>query len=124
MGVRVPLGVPNMKIFSGTILKGAGYGHWLGFPTANIPLPDESVSGIFAAKVRIDGKEYKAASYADVKNKTLEAHLLDFDGDLYGKNIEIELLEKIREDMKFVSENDAKEKIAADVANVRAYFNR
>ena len=124
MGVRVPLGVHDMNKFSGIVQKGAGYGHWLGFPTVNIPLPDESVSGIFAAKVHVEGKEYKAASYADVKNKTLEAHLLDFDGDVYGKSIEIELLEKIREDVQFTSESDAKEKIAADIAAIRTYFNR
>lgn len=113
-----------MNIYKGTVQKGGEYGRRLGFPTANILLEGADVSGIFAARVKVSGAEYGAAVYADQRNKVLEAHLLDFDGDLYGKEIEIELLEKIREDKQFESEDEAREAIAVDVAVARDYFNR
>ena len=110
-------------IYSGIVQRGGEYGRRLGFPTANIPLEDASVSGIFAAAVRVGEETYNAAAYADQRNKVLEAHLLDFEGDLYGKELGIELLGKIREDRRFESEEEAKETIAADIAAVRKYFN-
>lgn len=79
-------------------------------------------SGIFAAKVFVDGKEYSAAAYADPSRKILEAHLLDFSGDLYGKEIEIELFEKIRDAEPFSDETSLQAAIAADVAKIREYF--
>lgn len=108
--------------YKGIVQKGGEYGRRLGFPTANIPLQDATVSGVFAAKVNVDGNEHRAAVYADQRNKVFEAHLLDFDGDLYGKEIEIELLEKIRDDKRFESEEKARETIATDVAAVREQF--
>lgn len=109
--------------YTGTVHKGGEYGQRLGFPTANILLEDKEVSGIFAATVRVEGKEYSAAVYADQRNKVLESHLLDFSGDLYGKELEVELLEKIRNDRPFESEDEARAAIAGDVAAARAYFN-
>ena len=109
--------------YIGTVQKGGEYGQRLGFPTANIHLEDSEVSGIFAATVRVEGKEYGAAVYADQRNKVLESHLLDFSGDLYGKELEVELLEKIRDDKCFESEDEARGAIAGDVAAAQTYFN-
>lgn len=111
-------------MFKGIVQKGGEYGRRLGFPTANIALEDRTVSGVFAAKVRIGREAYGAAVYADQRNNVFEAHLLDFDGDLYGKEIEIELQEKIREDRRFESEDEARRTIVADIEAVRMYFNR
>ena len=113
-----------MAFCNGIVQKGGEYGRRLGFPTANVPFDDKDVSGVFAAKIRFDGKEYNAAVYADQRNKVLEVHLLHFSGELYGKELEIELCEKIRADMRFESEEEAKKTIAADVLAARAYFNR
>ena len=107
---------------TGTVQKGGGYGRMLGFPTANISCDDTSLSGIYAATVRCEGEEYSAAVYADTKRQLLEAHLLSFSGDLYGKEIEIELLKKIRDDKEFADDTEAKRAIAADVEAVEAYF--
>lgn len=107
--------------YKGIVQKGGEYGRRLGFPSANIPLADADVSGIFAARVRVGGAEYGAAVYADQRNKVFEAHLLDFEGDLYEKEIVIELLEKIREDMRFEGEDEAKAMIASDVQKAREY---
>lgn len=107
-----------MKFF-GVVQKGVQTGRTLGFATANIPLNDDSVSGVFAALVTVDGKKEKAVVFADKKRKILEAHLLDASGDLYGKEITIKLLEKIREPLEFKEEKEAKETIAADIAKAR-----
>ena len=110
-----------MTFYKGIVRKGGEYGRRLGFPTANIPF-DAGVSGIFSATVQVGGETYNAAAYADQRNNVLEVHLLDFDGDLYGKELAIELLEKLREDRRFESEDEAKQQIAADIAAAEAYF--
>lgn len=107
--------------YKGVVQKGRKYGQTLGFSTINIPLDDRKVSGIFVATVFVDGKEHRAAAYANPSRAILEAHLLDFSGDLYGKEVEIELLEKLRDDEKFEGEGALKAAIARDVAKVREY---
>lgn len=108
--------------YRGVVQKGERRGSDLGFPTINIPLEGgEHAGGIFAAEVSVDGKEYLAAAYVNASRNILEAHLLDFDGDLYGKEVQIELLEKIRDDETFAHEAALKAAIAADVAKVREY---
>lgn len=107
--------------YKGVVQKGEKRGAALGFPTINIPLEGKDASGIFLARVFVDDKEYPAAAYANPSRGILEAHLLDFTGDLYGKEVEIELLEKIRDDEKFTDGSTLKAAIARDVAKVREY---
>ena len=107
----------------GTVQKGERRGSELGFPTANIPLTDESISGIYAARARIQNETPRAAAvFVDRRRKLLEAHILDFSDDLYGREITIELHKKIREDQAFDDAVSLREAIAADVKAVRAYF--
>jgi len=106
--------------FTGTVQKGKGEGKTIGFPTANIQLTDKEVSGIYAGLARVGGKEYVAAVYADQARGLLEAHLLDFDGDLYGKEITVILGEKIREDKVFATIEELVVQIAKDVEATRA----
>jgi FAD synthase len=110
--------------YIGIVQKGSGSGRRFGFPTANIPLEDDSVSGIYAANVFVGGGEYFSAVYADTKRKLLEAHLLNFNDDLYGMEIEIELVKKMREDRQFADEAEAKKAISADIEAVEAYLRR
>ena len=107
----------------GLVQEGERKGRALGFPTINIPLTDRDLSGIFAAKVIFDvSKIALAAVYANQARRILEAHLLDFDGDLYGREVEIDLLEKIREDRTFDNEAALKAAIEQDIAKVQKYF--
>lgn len=109
--------------YKGTVQKGKRLATKLGFPTINISLEDgEKLSGIFAAKVFVDGKEYNAAAYVHKRRHTLEAHLFDFTGDLYGKEVEIELLKKMREDSLLVG-SALRVAIEGDIAKIREYFN-
>ena len=108
--------------YRGFVQKGAGRGRSLGFPTANIVIKDTVPGGIYAARVTLDNKAYDAAVYIDTKRKILEANLLDFSDDLYGKEIEVELLKKIREDEEFHSDEDLHKAITEDIQRVRRYF--
>lgn len=112
-----------MKTFHGIVLKGKRRGHALGYPTLNIPLLDEGVAAVYAARVHVGGADPSlAAAFADPKRKILEAHLLDFDADLYGKEIRIDLVAKIRDSARFESDDALKAAIAGDIAKVREYF--
>lgn len=94
----------------GHVVRGAQLGRKLGFPTANLRLGSRvsPVNGVFA--VRVHGVRAAAmpgvASLGtrptvDGREVLLEAHLFDFDGDLYGKRIEVEFVQKLRDEEKF-----------------------
>lgn len=104
------------------MLEGGKRAAQLGFATANIALDDASVSGIYAARVEVGGKTYDAVTYADHKRGVLESHLFSFSGDLYGKGVIVELLEKLRDEMVFTNEALARAQIQKDVAAARRYF--
>jgi riboflavin kinase/FMN adenylyltransferase len=107
--------------FSGIVEKGSRAAGAMGFPTVNIPF-DGSLSGIYVAYARIAEDEHPAAVYADPKRKVLEAHLLDFSGDLYGKSVTLRIVEKLREDRVFTDLHEAKTHITEDIAKAREYF--
>src|SRR3989338_8575566 len=108
------------KRYTGTIEQGSGYAGVLGFRTVNIPLTDDLIDGVYAARVTVkEGEEpYMAAAFANQRRKILEAHILDFDNDLSGMPITIELIEKIRETKKFDTEPQLRAAIADDVEKV------
>lgn len=102
---------------SGIVIKGLGKGSNLGFPTANLKVKEKSESGVYAGKVFFNSKEYKAGIF--IRKNILEAHVLDFEGDLYGKKIEVEIGEKIREVMKFKSDKELKRQVADDLKYIK-----
>lgn len=112
-----------MRSYTGIVAEGSKRAAALGFPTLNIALGDSSVSGIYAARVKAGGKEYTAAAFADQRRKILEAHLLDFSGNLYGKEVAITLCRKIRDNKIFADDEELREAIASDAKAVREYFN-
>lgn len=112
-----------MQSYTGIVQKGDRRGTALGFPTANIAVPYMELSGIYTARVLVGGIEYGAAGFADRERKMLEAHLLDFSGDLYGKEITIRLLKKIRDSKKFENDDARRAAITDDVARIRTYFS-
>lgn len=96
---------------SGQVISGQRLGRALGVPTANIALPPTSrlAHGIYAVVARVEGRAFSAvASFGtrptiDDGPPLLEVHLLDFDGDLYGREMEVEFIERIRDELKFDS---------------------
>lgn len=136
-GLREIIGSGNMKKASrilgrdyfilSRVKKGYGNGKKLLFPTANLDIPENKLippDGVYKAVVTISGKKYKSAVNIgknptfDAKKRTVEAHLIDFSGDLYDKEIKVEFLEKIRDDIKFESVEDLKEQIKSDIEKV------
>lgn len=108
-----------MYKITGIIRRGSKRASALGYPTINIPLTDASVSGVYAATVEVEKKKYAAAAFADPSRGILEAHLLDFMGDLYGQTVVVELHQKLRESEIFTDDEKLKAAIAADIAKVR-----
>jgi riboflavin kinase/FMN adenylyltransferase len=96
---------------SGRVISGQRLGRSLGVPTANIALEPTNrlAHGIYAVVARVDGRDFPAvASFGtrptvDDGLPLLEVHLLDFDGDLYGREMEVEFIERIRDELKFDS---------------------
>jgi len=112
----------------GTVVMGDKLGRQLGFPTANLDaaglvLPP---NGVYAAFTQLKGKQYRAALNIGYRPTVtarmqlrVEAHLLDFRGDLYGAELEMEVCEKLRDERKFSSPEKLREQIARDIASVK-----
>jgi riboflavin kinase / FMN adenylyltransferase len=94
---------------AGVVTSGAKRGTGLGFPTANIALaPGTALAhGIYAVRVHVDGSRHAGAAYLGTRPTfddgapILEVFLFDFDGDLYGREIEVEFIDFIRPDRRF-----------------------
>ncbi|MDY3618138.1 riboflavin biosynthesis protein RibF [Agathobaculum sp.] len=101
-------------------------------PTVNLRLPSEMALppyGVYAARVLVDGESYLAATNIGVKPTfvdggapTIEPHLLDFSGDLYGKMIHVELHKFLRPERQFASVEALKAAIAENVRQTREFF--
>ena len=114
----------------GRIVTGDKLGRQLGFPTANLDATHLTLppNGVYSASTKIAGQFYRAALNIGVRptmasarpQLRVEAHLLDFSGDLYGAELELELGEKLRDERKFSSPEELRRQIALDVANVRS----
>ncbi|PKN04611.1 MAG: riboflavin biosynthesis protein RibF, partial [Deltaproteobacteria bacterium HGW-Deltaproteobacteria-9] len=112
---------------AGTVVSGAGRGTGLGYPTANIEPEKELLppSGIYAAFVMVDGNRYMGALNIGAKptfedyTSTLEVFLLDYEGDLRGKKLNVLFVEKLRDIVKFDGPESLKRQIAADVENTK-----
>ena len=109
----------------GTVVRGDGRGRALGFPTANLAVPDGLLvpeDGVYAgaalgrrAAISIGTNPH----YGGGGERRVEAHLLDFDGDLYGRRLVVELWERLRDQASFGSEQELVAAIDADVARTR-----
>jgi riboflavin kinase / FMN adenylyltransferase len=112
---------------SGEVIGGFKRGTGLGFPTANIALaPGTALAhGIYAARVYAGDEVYGGAAYLGTRPTfddgapMLEVFLFGFDGDLYGREIAVELIDHVREDLKFTSIEALKEQIARDCARAQ-----
>jgi riboflavin kinase/FMN adenylyltransferase len=113
---------------AGRVVGGARRGTGLGFPTANVPMPRGTVlgHGIYAVRVYLDGQTHDGAAYLGTRPTfddgmpVLEVFLFDFDGDLYGREIEVEFIGFVRSDRKFDTPEDLVKQMERDVARARA----
>jgi len=115
----------------GEVVKGLQLGADLGFPTCNIRLQRRQIPlhGVYACEVVVDKRRLHSAvnigyrpTITEAGEALLEAHLLDFDGDLYGKSIDVIFRHKIRNEQKFANLDALKQQLATDVDQVAAFF--
>lgn len=103
------------NIISGKVVAGDKYGRKLGFPTANLDTKlDNFVSGIYGGEGTINKKTYRAAIVINNEGR-IEAHLLGFRGDAYGKTLELSMEKIIRDYIKFDTEKELIAQIRKDI---------
>jgi riboflavin kinase/FMN adenylyltransferase len=112
----------------GEVIRGDQRGRTIGFPTANLAVWERQLlpaNGVYAAYARLGSERFMAATnvgvrptVADVK-LIVEAYLLDFERDIYGQELELEFVARIRDERKFPGLEALKTQIAADVEEVR-----
>jgi len=114
--------------YSGTVKPGTHIGVKLGYPTANITPDERNVlppNGVYASLAEIDGKTYKAitnigiAPTFDKTKKLIETNILDFESDIYNKEIFVFLTDMIRQEKKFASADELCEQIEKDIEKRR-----
>ncbi|HEY9111212.1 MAG TPA: bifunctional riboflavin kinase/FAD synthetase [Rhodanobacteraceae bacterium] len=112
----------------GRVVRGQRMGHGLGYPTANIRLGKRvaPVAGIFAVRVRVGNRWWPGVASLGVRptvagggEPLLEAHLFDFDGDLYGQRIDVAFVAKLRDEEKFADLDALRTQMDRDAAEAR-----
>ncbi|MBK7726395.1 MAG: riboflavin biosynthesis protein RibF [Dehalococcoidia bacterium] len=113
---------------SGPVVHGFERGRTIGFPTANISVArDRALPGIgvYATRARVAGHVLKGATNIgrrptfDAGHISIETHLLDFEGDIYGERMDLEILARVRGEVRFESVAQLKAQIAKDVDSAR-----
>ena len=117
----------------GTVVDGDKRGREIGFPTANLRPPAQKVipaSGVYAGMAVVAGKSHQAAINVGVRptfgggELLVEAFILDFEGDLYGQEIAIEFVERLRPELAFDDVSQLVEAMHEDVARARSILGR
>jgi riboflavin kinase/FMN adenylyltransferase len=119
---------------SGEVIHGAHFGRTIGYPTANVVPPPALVplaDGIYAALASLtDGAGLRPAmTYVGTRptvnsgDRLIETHLLDFDGDLYGQVLQVDVLHRLRPDATFADIDGLVAQLRRDEAETRAFFS-
>lgn len=125
------LGHPH--VLTGPVVHGKQLGRTIGIPTANLELPGELVEpafGVYASKVYLeDGRSYLAVTNVGIRptvndgdKVTVEPWILDFEGDLYGQQLRLELYSHLRSERKFNGLQELKAEICRNAEQTRAFF--
>ncbi len=127
---RVFLGHPYT--IAGVVQHGRRVGRTLGFRTVNLTLPPEMQAppfGVYISRVIIKGKAHPAVTnigvhptFGEGEVACVEPHILDFDGDVYGQMIRVELLDFLRRERQFADSESLKAAITHDIEQTRQYF--
>ena len=127
----VPMLERERTVIDGVVERGDARGRTIGFPTANVAIGDESelLDGVYAAWVEILGVGVQRAAvnigtrptfYRHFGVRLLEAHLLDFDDDLYGYRVRVFLIQRLRSETTFRSVDDLRRQLEIDCGQARA----
>ena len=114
---------------NGRVITGTGRGTELDFPTANLDIKQGQaipIDGVYASLAYVDGKAYPSMTNIGQcptfgsGEHGVEVHIVDYQGDLYGSELKIDIVERVRDERCFDSVEELKEQIAADVERGRA----
>lgn len=116
---------------SGRVVHGEQRGRTIGFPTANILLKRKvsPLRGVFVIRARNETDAWNGVANIGSRptlngqKMQLEAHLFNYDGDLYGQRLHVEPLHKLRDEIKFSSFSELQKQIAIDAQQAKNYFN-
>ena len=119
-------------IIIGKVIHGAQLGRRMGFPTANLDASQikGADNGVYCSRAVVEGKIYGAMSNlgcrpsVDGQSRLLETHIFDFNGDIYGKTIEVRLLSKIRDEKRFDSIEELRRQLERDADRCRAALSK
>ncbi len=128
--------IPNLLgeyfYVKGRVITGNRIGRTLSYPTANLKYPADIIKvskGVYAALVEVDGKTHKAIANLGKRptiegdhSLLLEAHLLDFNDNIYDKDIKVSFVKKLRNEQKFSSLPDLKSQLVKDEQSAKEYF--
>jgi riboflavin kinase/FMN adenylyltransferase len=117
----------------GKVARGEHRGTGVGFPTVNLDVDARMAlppDGVYATLAYIDGQEYQAATnigtrptFGDANQRTIESFILNYNQDIYGKEVKIEVIQRLREERHFDSVEELKKQIAEDVRLGSAILN-
>jgi riboflavin kinase/FMN adenylyltransferase len=118
----------------GSIVQGRGLGTKLGIPTANLQTPNEIIPrrGIYVTLIAIEGRKYRSVTNIGFRptvdrsaaaSLSIETHVLDFDKEIYGKDVTLEFLVRLRDERRFSGASDLVAQIQKDIRNARRYFS-
>ena len=112
---------------TGTVVTGNKIGRTIGFPTANLDIPNEFMMinnpGVYACQTVVDGKRYDAMANTGLRptigdradgDFIIEVNIFDFDGDLYGKSLKVWFIDRIRDEVKFKGLDALKNQLEQD----------
>lgn len=120
---------------SGTVMKGQMLGRTIGFPTANVAVPESfkliPKDGVYAVLLKYKGNEFKGmlnighrpTVNKDIHSKTIEVHIFDFNQDIYGEQVTVSFVDRIRDEVKFSSLDNLKANLHQDMVNAKAILS-
>jgi len=118
----------------GKVVKGAGRGKELGIPTANLKIWNKRAYpgiGVYACMAKVGGKDYRAVTNIGVRptfdedrsEPIIEAHLLDFEGDMYGEEITLSFIERLRDERRFSGVDELLREIERDIHRAKSILS-
>lgn len=116
----------------GTVVKGAGRGRQIGFPTANIDYSSDRITpaiGVYITSVLVRGMVYHSITniginptFSETNDKTVETNIFNFSEDIYGEELKVLFHKRVRNEKRFASVNELIEQISIDVVIAKEFF--
>jgi riboflavin kinase/FMN adenylyltransferase len=115
----------------GIVIKGEGRGKKIGIPTANLQIDRDLLipsTGVYVTETHFSGMKYRSVTnvghnptFSEDRALSVETHIIDFNGDIYGEKIEVNFFSRLRSEMKFSSVNELVAQVRRDIELSREY---